>query len=79
MACLRDFAPGAALVVRGFAADLPPALRGHLTAWGLMPGTPIQLLAQSPVTRIAIEYTELALEDVAARAILVDPAPAAHS
>jgi Fe2+ transport system protein FeoA len=78
MACLLDFAPGTALVVRGFSADLAPDLRGHLAAWGLMPGTPIQLLAQSPVTRVAIEYTELALEDVAARAILVDPAPTAN-
>lgn len=72
MLTLRDFAPGTQLVVRGFDAGLAPDLRGHLSAWGLMPGTAILLLAQYPVTRIAIEHTELALEDITARAVLVE-------
>ncbi len=72
MFTLRDFAPGARLVVRGFDSNLAPDLRGHLSAWGLTPGTPITLLAQHPVTRIAVEHTELALEDITARAVLVE-------
>lgn len=69
---LRDFAVGAELVVRGFQDTLAPDLRGHLSAWGLTPGTPITLLAHQPVTRIAVEHAELALEDVIARAVLVE-------
>lgn len=75
MPTLRDFTPGTQLVVRGFAADLAPDVRGHLSAWGLTPGTPILLLAQYPVTRISVEHTELALEDVTARAVLVEKPP----
>ena len=72
MLTLRDFSPGTKLIVCGFAADLAPDLRGHLSAWGLMPGTHILLLAQHPVPRITVEHTELALEDVTARAVLVE-------
>jgi Fe2+ transport system protein FeoA len=74
---LRDFAIGAKLVVRGFQDTLAPDLRGHLSAWGLTPGTPITLLAQRPVTRIAVEHAELALEDIIANAILVEEPPPA--
>ena len=74
---LRDFAIGAKLVVRGFQNTLAPDLRGHLSAWGLTPGTPITLLAHHPVTRIAVEHAELALEDVIANAILVEEPPPA--
>ena len=72
MPTLRDFTPGSKLVVRGFDSNLAPDLRGHLSAWGLTPGTPITLLAHHPVTRIAVEHAELALEDVIANAILVE-------
>ena len=72
MPTLRDFAPGSKLLVRGFDSALAPDLRGHLSAWGLTPGTPITLLAHHPVTRIAVEHAELALEDVIAHAILVE-------
>ncbi len=72
MRTLHDFAPGSKLVVRGFDSTLAPDLRGHLSAWGLTPGTPITLLAHHPVTRIAVEHAELALEDVIAYAILVE-------
>lgn len=71
MPTLRDFAPGSKLLVLGFNSALAPDLRGHLSAWGLTPGTPITLLAHYPVTRIAVEHAELALEDVIANAILV--------
>lgn len=69
---LRNFAVGARLIVRGFQNTLAPDLRGHLSAWGLTPGTPITLLAHHPVTRIAVEHAELALEDVIAQAVLVE-------
>jgi len=72
MPTLRDFAPGSNLVVLGFDSALAPDLRGHLSAWGLIPGTPITLLAHYPVTRIVVEHAELALEDVVANAILVE-------
>jgi len=72
-----DFAVGARLIVRGFQTTLAPDLRGHLSAWGLTPGTPITLLAHHPVTRIAVEHAELALEDVIANAILVEEPPPA--
>ncbi len=72
MHTLRDFTPGSKLVVRGFDSNLAPDLRGHLSAWGLTPGTSITLLAHHPVTRIAVEHAELALEDVIANAILVE-------
>ncbi|AJP49190.1 hypothetical protein PG1C_13645 [Rugosibacter aromaticivorans] len=72
MLTLRDFAPDTKLVVRGFDSNLALDLRGHLSAWGLTPGTLITLLAHHPVTRIAVEHAELALEDVIARAILVE-------
>lgn len=75
MLTLRDFAPGTKLVVCGFDSNLAPDLRGHLSAWGLTPGTPIMLLAHHPVTRIAVEHAELALEDVIAHAILVEKPP----
>jgi len=75
MPTLRDFAPGSNLLVRGFDSALAPDLRGHLSAWGLMPGTPITLLAHHPVTRIAVEHAELALEDVIADAIFVEESP----
>lgn len=74
---LSDFAVGTRLIVRGFQTTLAPDLRGHLSAWGLTPGTPITLLAQRPVTRIAVEHAELALEDVIANTILVEEPPPA--
>ena len=61
MPTLRDFTPGSKLVVRGFDSNLAPDLRGHLSAWGLTPGTPITLLAHHPVTRIAVEHAELVI------------------
>ena len=70
MKSLREFAPGASLVVEGFDSTLTPEARGHLSAWGLMPGPMIELLSHQPVTRLMVEHAELALEDTIANGIL---------
>lgn len=73
MKSLREFAPGTSLVVEGFDSKLLPEARGHLSAWGLIPGTLITLLSHQPVTRLMVEHVELALEDAIANGILVSP------
>ncbi len=49
--------------------QLSNSQRLHLQAYGLLPGRSIRVLAQSPVTIIQIEETELAFEHEIARKI----------
>jgi len=69
---LLDFPPGTLLRISGLSAALPPELRGHLSAWGLFPGTRVTLLGHRPVTRLAVEHAELALEREVAAVILAE-------
>lgn len=71
MKTLLDFSPRTALRIVDLPADLAPDLRSHLTAWGLMPGARLTLLGHAPVTRLAVEHAELALEHSVARLVRV--------
>ncbi len=44
----------------------------HLQAYGVLPGRELKVLAQRPLTVLQIEQTELALETVVAREVLVE-------
>lgn len=50
---------------------LPLGKRQHLQAYGVSPGTQVEILQQSPLTILRSENTELALERWLARGILV--------
>jgi Fe2+ transport system protein FeoA len=52
--------------------SLPPRKRRHLRSYGLTPGSRISALRHSPLTVILVEHTELAIENVLARGILVE-------
>lgn len=72
MKSLLDFPATSQVRVVGIPDDLPHELRSHLSAWGLTPGTIVTILGHRPVTRLAIEHAELALENSVARAVHVE-------
>jgi Fe2+ transport system protein FeoA len=49
---------------------------GRLRAYGLAPGTIIEVIQQRPVTVICVEHTELAIEAEIAACLLVEPVKA---
>ena len=67
---LADFNPGERVQVTAFNDHLSSNRRAHLIAYGLSPGYWVDILQQSPVTIVQIEYTELALERDLAQDIL---------
>lgn len=69
---LLDFPAKSQVRVIGVPDDLPHELRSHLSAWGLTPGTVVTILGHRPVTRLAVEHAELALENSVARAVQVE-------
>ena len=65
---LRQSPVGKPAVITGY-GKLPPTIRQHLQAYGLLPGRAIRVLAQQPLTIILIEQTEIALEGCVAQQI----------
>lgn len=62
---------GAMVTISGF-GKLSSAHCQHLQAYGLLPGRTIQVLAQSPVTIVLVEQTELAFETEIARQVNIE-------
>lgn len=65
-ACIRAFRPG-----------ISAPRRESLNAFGLLPGRPVMVLQQSPLTVVQVGAAELALETDLASLIEVDRGPAA--
>lgn len=68
---LADVKPGDEVKVAGFASTLSPARLAHLQAYGLVPGYPVRVVQQKPVTVVQVDFVELALEDELARGVWV--------
>lgn len=67
---LSKVKPGQQVTIAGF-GKLSPAHRQHLQAYGVLPGRTVTVLAQSPVTILLVEQTELAFEQEIASQVLV--------
>jgi len=65
-------APGREVKIREM-KGLQSPYRGHLQAYGLLPGRCIRVISQNPVTIIQVEQMELAFEKSVAEGILVEP------
>ncbi len=70
-ATVCDLAPRCQAHVTGFSPLLTAERRALLRAYGLVPGYPIYIVQQSPVSVIQVEHAEIALEAELARAIFV--------
>jgi Fe2+ transport system protein FeoA len=68
---ILDLAPGQPAYVTGFSPGLSPDQRALLRAYGLVPGYPIRIVQQAPVSVIQIEHAEIALENELAGEIFV--------
>ncbi len=75
---LCQVAPGQEVKIREM-ERLHPPYRGHLQAYGLLPGRCIRVITQSPVTIIQVEQMELAFEKSVAEGILVEPMKEQHT
>ena len=62
---------GKLVTISGF-EELSLTHRQHLQAYGLLPGRTVKVLAQSPVTIVLVEQTELAFESAIARQVIVE-------
>jgi Fe2+ transport system protein FeoA len=71
---LAGLPAGTEASVSGFAQELPLERQAQLQAYGLVPGRPVKVIQQSPVTVVQIEHTELALENSLARQIQIKAA-----
>jgi Fe2+ transport system protein FeoA len=69
---LADVKPGEQTKVTGFSQQLSPARLAHLQAYGLVPGYPVRVVQQSPVTVVQVDFVELALEEELARGVSVE-------
>lgn len=64
---LAQASPGQQVKVKGFLPGLSTERAWHLQSYGVIPGSCLLVLQQSPVTIIQVEHLELALErDLAA-------------
>lgn len=68
---LSSVIPGDEVIIRGF-SGIGETEEKSLYAYGILPGRRVRVLAQSPVTIVQIEQTELAFEIQIARRIQVD-------
>ena len=66
---LADVPPGAQAEVESFLAGLSDERQAHLRAYGLAPGSRVQVKQHRPVTVVQIDHTELAMEAVLARQV----------
>ena len=62
---------GKLVTISGF-EKLSLTQQQHLQAYGLLPGRTVRVLAQSPVTIVLIEQTELAFESTIAKQVTVE-------
>jgi len=69
---LTQVTSGRSARVNGYSSQMPPSRETQLRAYGLTPGARVQVLQQSPVTILALENLELALEHRAAAEVWVD-------
>ncbi len=67
---LADISPGSRIQIKSFGEGLPSSRRVQLSAYGLAPGSWVEVIQHSPVTIIHIDNTELALERHLAKEIL---------
>ncbi|MFO8035232.1 MAG: ferrous iron transport protein A [Anaerolineales bacterium] len=63
--------PGCRARVKRFAQTTPPQRKAHLQAYGVVPGHTVHVLQHKPVTVIAVDHLELALENELAEAVFV--------
>ena len=68
---LDQIPSGNTVRVTGF-REIGPEQGRHLQAYGVLPGRELKVLSQKPLTVLQIEQTELALETIVARAVLVE-------
>jgi len=68
---LNEIKPGQKARVLRFDDNFPHSRRAYLMAYGVAPGYWIDVLQQSPITVVQIEWTELALENDLSRDIWV--------
>lgn len=68
---LLDLTPDQQAVVKKFLPGISAERHAQLRAYGLVPGCPVSVVQQSPVTVIRIEHLELALERSLAREVQV--------
>jgi Fe2+ transport system protein FeoA len=69
---LAEAKPGQQVRVRGFLPGLSTERAWHLQSYGVVPGSYLLVLQQSPVTIVQVEHLELALERGLAAFIQVD-------
>ena len=68
---LLDIPVGCHGMIEGFSADIRPARKSQLQAYGLVPGYWVEVLQHSPVTVVKIEHSEVAMENELARQVIV--------
>jgi Fe2+ transport system protein FeoA len=67
---LAEVVPGSQATFLGFAPGMPAERQAHLQAYGLVPGSLVQVVQHSPVTVVQVDHLELALERSLARLVL---------
>ena len=72
---LADILPGKQAEVASFLIELSDERQAHLRAYGLSPGSIIQVKQHQPVTVIQVDHTELAMEAALARQVAVRSLP----
>lgn len=68
---LADTPAGATVRLAGYTTGMPAERLAQLLAYGLTPGSLVQVVQQRPVTVVRCEHTELALEAGLAREVQV--------
>ena len=66
---LSDVQPGRGARVKGFAPGLSIERWARLQAYGLTPGSMVQVVQHYPVTIVRVDFTEVAMESDLARLI----------
>jgi Fe2+ transport system protein FeoA len=68
---LDTIAPGRTVLLARIDDALAADFREQLAAYGFVPGRALEVVAQRPMTVVACDHVELALEAAVARALLV--------
>lgn len=71
---LLEFPAGSLVRVVEIRGALSARVREHLSAYGIIPGTLLTVLRHLPLTLLAVEHAELALETEVAQEIRAVPA-----
>jgi Fe2+ transport system protein FeoA len=72
MRSLADVPAGATVRLAEHEPSLEPAFREHLSAYGLVPGHLVTIVAHKPMTVVLCDHVELALEATIATRLHVD-------